>query len=102
MVFVGTSAPPSSLVTLQTNSHSQENPRMYTIIGSDGLQYGPVDSMTLQTWASMGRVTPTTLITIQDTNEQVNASQIPFLQAFFLSPPAYPQPYFSNVDSACC
>jgi len=45
----------------------------------------------------MGRVSPATLITIQDTGQQVQANQIPFLQAIFLGPPAYPQPYTSSV-----
>ena len=44
-----------------SSARSVEN--TYTIIGTDGLQYGPVNSATLQSWASMGRVTSRTLVT---------------------------------------
>jgi TM2 domain-containing membrane protein YozV len=64
---------------------------MYTVIGTDGLKYGPVNSETLQVWASTGSVTPTTLVTIHETGQQVQANQIAFLQSVLL-PPVYQQP----------
>ena len=68
---------------------------MYTIIGSDGHRYGPVDSATLQTWVSMGRVTRDTLVILHESGEQLVAAQIPHLQVYFSAPPLYPQPLAS-------
>lgn len=45
----------------------------YTVRGSDGADYGPVDLQTLKSWAADGRVFPDTLITDGLTNRQAPA-----------------------------
>ena len=64
---------------------------MYTIIGFDGQQYGPVDWRTLQSWIAQGRVTATTLIKSPEAPDGLPANQVPSLQSFFHNPPMYPQ-----------
>ena len=73
---------------------------MYFAIGTDGMRYGPVDSQTLQTWEMMGRVNANTLILNVETGEQINATQLPFLQTIFIAPPAHPAPYIATTSQA--
>lgn len=63
---------------------------MYFVIGPDGSEHGPVDSLTLQSWIQQGRVRPETLIRAQGTGHTFQANQLPFLQQAFISTPAYP------------
>lgn len=69
---------------------------MYTVTGADGREYGPVDAVTLQSWVSMGRVKPSTVVTDNQTGQKMAASQITFLEAMFLNPPIYAQPYVAT------
>jgi TM2 domain-containing membrane protein YozV len=74
---------------------------MYLVHGSDGRTYGPVDSVTLQTWVTLGRVNRQTLITNEETRDQLTASDLPFLQASFTSPsyslPTGPVPLYPGL-----
>ena len=65
---------------------------MYTVIGPDGLEYGPVSRETLQGWVAQGRITPTTTIKGVEAPEGLPASQIPSLQTLFLAPPMHAPP----------
>jgi TM2 domain-containing membrane protein YozV len=64
---------------------------MYMMVGSDGMQYGPVDAQTLQSWATTGRVNANTQITNIETGEQTTAAQLPFLQSIVVGLPPSPQ-----------
>lgn len=46
----------------------------YTMIGADGLQYGPIDLNQLQTWINEGRITGDTKVLRNDTNTWQPAS----------------------------
>ncbi len=61
----------------------------YSIVGTDGNQYGPVDLVTLKKWVSEGRVLPNSQITDNLSNRTVIASQMPELGLIsqFASPP---------------
>jgi TM2 domain-containing membrane protein YozV len=77
---------------------------LYSVIGSDGSKYGPIDSQTLQTWASQRRINPSSVIEIHDTGQQVPASQLSFLQPIFFVPPqiqnaVYQQPGVIQVPA---
>ena len=61
---------------------------MYTVIGLNGIQYGPVDIQTLQDWATQGRVLPGTLVTDLATGRQSAANQLFALQPIFSRPPS--------------
>jgi len=67
---------------------------MYMVVGSDGMQYGPVDAQTLQSWANTGRVNANTQITDMETGVQITAAQLPFLQFVATAPPAQ-RPYIA-------
>ncbi len=58
---------------------------MYIVIGLNGMEYGPIDMQTLQTWAAQGRVQPGSLIRDVRTGQQFHASQIPAPQNVFNS-----------------
>lgn len=51
----------------------------YTIHGSDGNQYGPVDLITLKKWVAEGRVLPNSQVTDNLANRTIMASQMPEL-----------------------
>ena len=65
---------------------------MYMVIGSDGMQYGPVDAQGLQSWAMTGRINAGSQVTNLETGEQRTAGQLPFLQ-FVTAPPSAQHPY---------
>lgn len=73
---------------------------MYMAVGSDGMQYGPVDAQTLQSWATTGRINANTQITNMETGEQATAAQLPFLQSFITAPPGPQQPYIVAPNQA--
>lgn len=56
---------------------------MYSIIGGDGREYGPVEKSALIQWAREGRVVATTTIIDQATGQRFAASQMPELNAVF-------------------
>jgi GYF domain 2 len=47
----------------------------YTILGADGLQYGPINLSQLKIWISEGRITPTTQVLRSDINAWHPAAQ---------------------------
>src|ERR1700759_2220456 len=47
----------------------------YTMIGTDGLQYGPVQLAQIKTWIAERRITADTKILRSDTNSWLNAYQ---------------------------
>lgn len=47
----------------------------YTILGADGLQYGPINLSQLKIWISEGRITPTTQVLRSDINTWNPAAQ---------------------------
>jgi TM2 domain-containing membrane protein YozV len=71
---------------------------MYTVVGSDGIQYGPVDAQTLQSWATAGRVNANTQIINVATGEQTTAAQLPFLQSIITVPPIAQRSYIAIAD----
>ncbi|MGC8667655.1 MAG: TM2 domain-containing protein [Chthonomonadales bacterium] len=60
---------------------------MYTVIGMDGREYGPVDVGTLLQWANEKRVLPGTTVRDMTTGQVLTAGQIPDLQMVFNRPP---------------
>lgn len=72
---------------------------MYMVVGSDGMQYGPVDDQTLRSWATTGRVNANTQITNIETGGQTTAAQLPFLHSIVIAPPAAAQrPYIAVAN----
>ena len=59
---------------------------MYSVVGSDGQVYGPVDMATLSQWIAEGRVTPTTNLIDPLDGRTLPAGQAPALMGNF--PPA--------------
>jgi hypothetical protein len=59
----------------------------YTIQGTDGNSYGPVDFQTLKQWTQEGRVLPDTMITDGLANTQFRASTMPELGLATAPPP---------------
>ena len=51
----------------------------YSIMGSDGQIYGPVDEEHLTEWAREGRLAPSTLVRCTETNQLSTAKSLPFL-----------------------
>lgn len=73
---------------------------MYSVVGSDGQVYGPVDTATLQQWIAEGRVVPTTNLVDPLDGRVIQAGQAPALMGTFptmptQAPPA-PGPYAQN------
>ncbi len=62
----------------------------YSIVGTDGNQYGPVDLITLKKWVAEGRVLPNSQITDNLANQTMIASQMPELG--LMSQPPIPPP----------
>ena len=72
----------------------------YSVRGSDGNTYGPVDLMTLKQWVQEGRVQPTNQVTDNLSNRTLQASQMPELGMTiaanpYLNAPAPPQNFSS-------
>ena len=59
----------------------------YSVLGTDGSQYGPVDLMTLKQWVSEGRVLPNTQIVDNLSSQTLMASQMPELGMTSVSNP---------------
>jgi hypothetical protein len=55
---------------------------MYTVVGSDGLRYGPADIYQLKSWAVRRRIRPDTLL-IAENDEQFPAEALEPLAAVF-------------------
>jgi len=71
---------------------------MYSVVGSDGQVYGPVDMATLSRWIAEGRIVPTTELIDPIDGRRIQAQQAPALMGSFptapQTPPGYPQnPY---------
>ena len=66
----------------------------YSVLGTDGNQYGPVDIATLKQWVTEGRVLPTSQVTDNLSNRTMIASQMPELgllnRTSVVPPPAPP------------
>lgn len=62
---------------------------MYTVVGPDGLEYGPVSRETLQGWVAQGRVTPTTIIKGVEAPDGLPAGHVPSLEMLFRTPTMY-------------
>ena len=64
---------------------------MYSVVGSDGQVYGPVDMATLTQWIAEGRVTPTTNLIDPLDGRVIQAGQAPALMGNFPNlPPQTP------------
>ncbi|MDD2706789.1 MAG: RDD family protein [Verrucomicrobiae bacterium] len=61
----------------------------YTIQGSDGQQYGPVDGETLLSWAKEGRLVKNTYVFDHDAQKWIEAGSLPLLTPVW-APPAEP------------
>lgn len=70
---------------------------MYSVVGSDGQVYGPVDMATLTQWIAEGRVTPTTNLVDPIDGRVIQAGQAPALMGNFppmpVQAPPMPGPY---------
>lgn len=64
----------------------------YSVQGSDGNTYGPVDLPTLKQWATEGRVFSTSLVINHVTNQRLTASQMPELGLSAANPYSAPPP----------
>ncbi len=76
----------------------------YSVHGSDGNQYGPVDLITLKQWVQEGRVLPDTRVTDNLSNSTLLASQMSELGMTSMSQPyanasAPPQPGMSPYSN---
>jgi hypothetical protein len=78
----------------------------YTVLGSDGNQYGPVDLALLKQWVTEGRVLPDSQVTDNLSNRTMIASQMPELglinrpsvtsNPYAAPPAAYPRPGYET------
>lgn len=79
---------------------------MYSVVGSDGQVYGPVDMATLSQWIAEGRVTPETNLIDPLDGRVIQAGQAPALMGNFppsvVQAPPMPRPpsnpYAPNVS----
>jgi len=62
----------------------------YSVMGSDGRLYGPVDEQSLASWAQAGRVSANTQVNVAATGQTVPAMTLDFLQGIFRMPPPVP------------
>lgn len=62
----------------------------YYVIGDDGQKYGPADVETLNSWATEGRLAPTTILEDEASGTRMAASAVGGLN--FPAPQAAPQP----------
>ncbi len=67
---------------------------MYSVVGSDGQVYGPVDMATLSQWIAEGRVTPTTNLIDPLDGRVIQAGHAPALMGNFpnIPPQSPPMP----------
>src|SRR5271165_4636987 len=68
---------------------------MYSIIGADGKEYGPVPTDQIRQWISLGRCDSRTLVRSVSSSEWLPLGQVPELAVFCASPsllPANPPP----------
>lgn len=66
---------------------------MYSVVGSDGQVYGPVDMATLSRWIAEGRIVPTTELIDPIDGRRIQAQQAPALMGTFpTAAPGYPPP----------
>ncbi|MCB0824667.1 MAG: TM2 domain-containing protein [Armatimonadetes bacterium] len=74
---------------------------MYSVIGPDGMIYGPVDAQTLQQWVNEGRVLPTTTIIDANSGQHVQAQSHPIASTMFAPPSnaGYPPGTQTHVSS---
>ncbi len=65
---------------------------MYSVVGSDGQVYGPVDMATLSRWIAEGRIVPTTELIDPIDGRRIQAQQAPALMGTFptTGAPGYP------------
>lgn len=75
---------------------------MYSVIGTDGQVYGPVDMQTLQRWCQEGRIVPDSNLIDPRDGRVMSAVHVPQLSGFFqrnqtqtYSPPSPGSPYGS-------
>ena len=75
---------------------------MYSVVGSDGQVYGPVDMATLSQWIAEGRVVPTTNLIDPIDGRVIQAGHAPALMGNFpptpIQAPPMPGPYGPNVN----
>lgn len=70
----------------------------YKIIGTDGLQYGPIALEQLKMWVSEGRITPETKVLRNDTNSWLPAAQYTELNLNKPAAAAFP-PTLATIDN---
>jgi TM2 domain-containing membrane protein YozV len=70
---------------------SQRVTGMYTIVGSDGIEYGPVDVATLINWARQGRINLGTMIIDNVTDKRFPAVDMPEISVLLQPPPIVAQ-----------
>jgi hypothetical protein len=78
---------------------------VYKIVGADGVEYGPVDFLTLRTWAEHGRVAPATIVRDADSGQACVAGDMLALYPAFHpetdeTPPARVPPENATEPSA--
>lgn len=56
---------------------------MYSVVATDGKEYGPVDLATVQAWIAEGRIVPDTVIVDGVTQMRAPASQFPLIAPLF-------------------
>lgn len=64
---------------------------MYSVVGSDGQVYGPVDTETLRQWIAEGRILPTTNLVDPLDGRMIQAQHAPVLMGTFPDPYLTPQ-----------
>ena len=63
---------------------------MYSVVGSDGQVYGPVDMATIGQWIQEGRILPSTSLIDPIDGRVIQAQQAPALYGLFPNPTAAP------------
>src|SRR5579864_5567094 len=76
---------------------------MFSIVGADGKEYGPVDAAILAQWAREGRIVQRTEVHEHATGRRFLACDLPEVAAVFLAPPVtahLPAPYSAQLPVA--
>ena len=73
---------------------------MYSVVGSDGQVYGPVDMATLSQWIAEGRVTPTTNLIDPLDGRVIQAGHAPALMGNFPPVPVQAPPQAPGFGGA--
>ncbi len=72
---------------------------MYSVVGTDGLLYGPVELATLEEWCREGRVVASTILINPISQQELRADEVPELASHLPASQPTPSAGFYQVPS---